>query len=126
MAWILVVDDNNDILTMFRVVLEQMGHIVGEASNGPEALRLIRREMPDLVLLDVNMPGMDGYAVLEQVRADPRVRDTRVIMITARDQPMDLVRAFELGVLFYLLKPFELGELVSRVKQALEVGQPKP
>lgn len=125
MATILVVDDDADVRSMVRVVLEQLGHAVVEASNGLKALWAAQDARPDLILLDITMPVMDGYTALERIRSDARISTTAVIAITGRAQPADLVRAFELGVLFYLSKPFEVQELTARVKQALEVPSPE-
>jgi DNA-binding response OmpR family regulator len=86
-------------------------------NNGSDALRLIRREKPQVVVLDVNMPGMDGYEVLSAVRAEKL--PSLVILVTARQQEQDILRGFQLGADDYLVKPFNLLELVARIRRLL-------
>ncbi len=113
---ILVVDDEARIVNVVRMNLELEGCRVIAATNGREALDRVRDNMPDLVLLDVMMPGMDGFEVLRRLRQFSTVP---VIMLTAKDQPDDRVRGLELGADDYIGKPFDHRELVSRIRAVL-------
>jgi two-component system, OmpR family, KDP operon response regulator KdpE len=113
---ILVVDDESRIVNVVRMNLELEGCRVIAASNGREALDRVRDNMPDLVLLDVMMPGMDGFEVLRRLRQFSAVP---VIMLTAKDESDDRVRGLELGADDYIGKPFDHRELVSRIRAVL-------
>jgi CheY-like chemotaxis protein len=104
MKTVLIVDDEPDILVLLRLALEAAGYSTVEASDGAEALEVIRARHPDVVLLDVMMPGMDGGATLEQIGADEE--RPRVIMVTAKTASRDLDRAMELGADDFVTKPF--------------------
>jgi len=113
---ILAVDDEARILKLMRLVLEEQGYAVKTASNGPEALQILGDACPALVLLDVNMPGMDGFAVCQRVRLFSQVP---VIMVTAKGGEGDRVKGFEVGADDYVTKPFSPRELVARVRAVL-------
>lgn len=113
---ILVVDDEERMVRFIRLNLEHDGFQVSEAFNGKEALQKIRDVTPDLILLDVMMPDIDGFEVLETVR---EVSQVPVIMLTAKGEEDDRVRGLELGADDYVTKPFSPRELVSRVKAVL-------
>lgn len=113
---ILVVDDEERMVRFIRLNLEHDGFQVTEAFNGKEAIRKIRDVTPDLILLDVMMPDLDGFEVLETVR---EVSNVPVIMLTAKGEEDDRVRGLELGADDYVTKPFSPRELVSRVKAVL-------
>jgi CheY-like chemotaxis protein len=118
-ASILVVDDeepNRDILSR-RLIKE--GYSVTTADNGKEALDMLRLERYDLVLLDIMMPGVDGYEVLKRIRAEPVLHDTPVIMVTALSDEASIKRCLALGATDYIGKPFELTFLKSRIRQAV-------
>jgi DNA-binding response OmpR family regulator len=114
---VLVVDDDPIILTLLRTTLQNYGMQCETVDNGADALRLIRQEKQQVVVLDVNMPGLDGYGVLSAVRAEKL--PTQVILVTARQQEEDILRGFQLGADDYLVKPFNLLELVARVNRLL-------
>jgi DNA-binding response OmpR family regulator len=117
MKTVLIVDDEPDILLLLRLALEVAGYSTVEASDGEEALEVIRSEHPDVVLLDVMMPGMDGWATLEhlgEIGEHPRV-----IMVTARTASRDRDRAIAMGADDFVTKPFEPAELVERMRQLL-------
>jgi phosphoserine phosphatase RsbU/P len=118
---LLVVDDNEDNRYMLTRRLEREGYTnLTTASDGREALDLLRRHRFDLVLLDIMMPEMDGYQVLEHLKADPRLRDLPVIMISAVDEIESVIRCIELGAEDYLPKPFNATILRARVGASLE------
>lgn len=113
---ILVVDDEERIVRFIRLNLEHDGFRVSEAYNGTQAINKIRSQLPDLVLLDVMMPDMDGFEVLRIVR---EVSSVPVIMLTAKGEEDDRVRGLELGADDYITKPFSPRELASRVRAVL-------
>src|SRR5262249_14804883 len=116
---ILVVDDDPGIRMICREVLEGTGYVVREAVDGRNALAEAKRFRPDLMLLDVMMPEMDGYQTAKRFRADRDGAMTPVIFVSARSQTSDKVRAFKLGAEDYLVKPFDSMELLARVEKAL-------
>lgn len=122
-AHLLVVDDNEmnrDVLTRR---LSRLGHQISLAEDGNEALHKIRAVSYDLVLLDIMMPKLSGYEVLEQVKADPATRDTPIIVISAIDELESVVRCIEMGAEDYLFKPFNPVLLKARVTATLEKRQ---
>jgi DNA-binding response OmpR family regulator len=123
---VLVIDDEAPIRLLCRVNLEAEGMDVLEAPDGPIGLELARREVPDAVLLDVMMPGLDGWAVAEQLLADERTREIPIIFLTARADLRDRARGMDVGGLEYITKPFnpiELASLVRDVVSAIERGE---
>jgi adenylate cyclase len=118
-ASILVVDDDAVIRSMLARSLELEGHVVTSARDGREALELLRDEEFDVVLLDVLMPDMDGYEVLRQIKADPKLRRLPVIMVTALDDLASAVRCIEMGAEDYLPKPFDPVVLNARIGAGL-------
>jgi DNA-binding response OmpR family regulator len=115
-AKILVVDDEKRLVALVEAYLKQEGYGVLTASNGQEALHLARQEKPDLILLDIMMPEMDGF---EFIQAHRRERDTPIILLTARVEEEDHVIGLELGADDYVTKPFRPRELVARVRAVL-------
>ena len=113
---ILIVDDEERMVRFIRLNLEHDGFLVREAFNGKEALQQLREEAPDLILLDVMMPGLDGFEVLQMIR---EVSKIPVLMLTAKGEEDDRVRGLELGADDYITKPFSPREMVSRVKAVL-------
>ena len=113
---ILIVDDEPRMIKFIRLNLELEGYRVSEASNGLEALNKVRTELPDLVLLDVMMPEMDGFETLEHIR---EISNVPVIMLTVKAEEEDKVRGLELGADDYVTKPFSPRELASRIKAVL-------
>ncbi len=103
---VLVVDDEPDVLLLCRVNLEFEGYEVIEAGDGEEAMRLVREEQPDAVLLDVMMPKMDGWQVLAALKSDPETADIPVVMLTAKVQDQDQIRGWSSGAADYITKPF--------------------
>ncbi len=112
----LVADDDRDLLELIGFALAQAGFLVVKAGDGPTAIRQFDAESPDLVVLDINMPGASGYQVCEAIRARSRVP---IMMLTVRSEEEDLVRALELGADDFLSKPFSPRTLLARVKALL-------
>lgn len=123
MSLIFLVDDDPDVRELVEYKLVQSGHEVLCASNGQDALRLVPGAKPELLLLDVMMPGISGFDVLEQLRANEATRLLPIIMLTARAQDSDTQRGFTLGANDYVFKPFSPRELMNRVdRQLVPVG----
>jgi len=116
---ILVVDDDRDICRSIEVVLRLEGYDVHIAHEGEDALQQAMQAQPDLVLLDMMMPGIDGYEVTKRLRHDPRTATASIIMLTARALPADKVLGLTAGCDDYIVKPFDPSELVARVQSAL-------
>lgn len=116
---ILIVDDEEHIQELIRFNLENNGYKVLGANDGIEALKLAKTELPQLILLDVMLPGMDGYDVCKEIRRDNVISNTPIIMITAKGEELDKILGLELGADDYLTKPFSVRELVARVKAVL-------
>ena len=118
-ARVLVVDDEPDIVALVAYHLAKAGYRVSTASSGTDALELARRDRPALLVLDLMLPGLSGYEVLEQLRGDESTRDIAVLMLTARREEPDRIRGLALGADDYLTKPFAPQELVLRVAAIL-------
>jgi DNA-binding response OmpR family regulator len=123
---ILIADDDRDLLSLIAFALTQAGYLVLRAPDGPTAIRTFAAEAPDLVVLDINMPGASGFQVCEAIRLQSRVP---IMMLTVRGEEEDLVRALELGADDYLNKPFSPRTLLARIKALLrraggEAGAP--
>jgi CheY-like chemotaxis protein/phosphoribosyl 1,2-cyclic phosphodiesterase len=121
---ILVVDDQPDMLTMIVRALEDEQYTVSRATSGPEALRMIDEHMPDLLVLDYKMIGMDGMAVMKALRAKTETRPLPVLMLTAMTDESSTRAAFEAGVTDYVTKPFSIPQLTARVRACLTRAQP--
>ena len=120
MARILVIDDEAPIRLLCRVNLEAAGMEIIEAEDGPSGLEAARSERPDAILLDVMMPGMDGWQVLEGLLEDERTREIPIVFLTARAELRDQARGLELGGVDYVTKPFNPLELAPLVEDLLE------
>jgi diguanylate cyclase (GGDEF)-like protein len=120
---VLVVEDDASLRTMLRMQLERAGYNVRAAENGEQALEMIAEELPDLVLLDVMMPGMNGYEVCHALKSDITTANVPVIMLTARSEQEDRIRGLSGGANDYLTKPYELEELLVRVRNILQWSQ---
>lgn len=113
---ILVVDDEFDLLSLLKYNLEKEGFETLTASNGIEALETARRERPDMIVLDIMMPGLDGIEVCRKLRQDPAQRNVPIIMLTARTEDEDHIRGLDVGADIYLGKPLSVPVLLSQVK----------
>ncbi|HOE34905.1 MAG: response regulator transcription factor [Chloroflexi bacterium] len=118
---ILVVDDTRNVQLMLQEFLLNQNFSVSLASDGKEAMEKVREERPDLILLDVMMPGMDGFQFLSRLRTESELP---VIMITAKQQEADIIRGFELGADDYITKPFKLRELLMRIRAVMRRSVP--
>jgi len=118
-ASILVADDEPNIVLSLEFLLKQAGFRVRTVSDGEAALAAIAQEPPDLVLLDVMIPGRDGYAVCQEIRANPAWRDMRIVMLTAKGGDIQREKGLSLGADEYVTKPFSTRELVERIRGML-------
>ncbi|TAK07060.1 MAG: response regulator transcription factor [Candidatus Manganitrophaceae bacterium] len=116
---ILIVDDNPDTIHILTAILNQGGYATFEARDGIEALQKIREEMPALILLDIMMPKLDGFGVMEAMRADPGMNQIPVLIISAKVDPTSKVRSIELGAKDYIVKPINPDEILLKVKEHL-------
>lgn len=119
-ATILIVEDEKDIRELLAFSLSREGFAVVEADNGVTALNLAVMKKPDLVLLDLMLPGMDGLSVCKQLQRDPATADTPVIMLTAKGEEVDRIVGLELGAADYIVKPFSLREVALRIRAVLK------
>ena len=122
-ADIVIADDSSENLHLLVEILTKEGYQVRSASNGVQVLETIAGQRPDLILLDIMMPDMDGYEVCRRLKADERTRDVPVIFISALNEPFDKVNAFSAGGVDYITKPFQVGEVMGRVKTHLRLEE---
>jgi two-component system alkaline phosphatase synthesis response regulator PhoP len=122
MARILLAEDEKQIGDMVAFKLSNSGHQVLRARDGEEALRLATAERPDLILLDVMMPVLNGFEVLRRLKGDPALATTPVIMLTAKGRERDVLGGLSAGAVDYIVKPFSLKELTARIDSALRKG----
>lgn len=121
---IYVVEDERDILELVLHHLKKEGFGTASATDGFEALKAITRTPPDLVLLDLMLPGMDGLEICRRLKKDPQTAGVPVLMVTAKDDESDVVAGLELGADDYIVKPFRMKELMARVRAALRRRRP--
>lgn len=119
MRRVLVVDDDREVVRLIRAYLEQAGFAVLTAYDGETAIHMLRREQPDLLLLDLMLPGRDGWDITRLVRGDPALAHTPIIMLTARVDDTDKIVGLELGADDYVTKPYNPREVVARVRARL-------
>lgn len=119
MPKVLIVEDDPQIARIVQIKLKNNGFDVHLATDGGAGLEAVKAWQPDLVLLDVMMPVMDGYQVLRAIRAEPSLAELPVIMLTAKGQERDIVSGFKGGATDYIVKPFSPAEVVARVQRAL-------
>lgn len=123
---ILVIDDDVAINELIKVNLELNGYNVLQAHDGTTGFAIAKQELPDLIILDVMMPEVDGYTVAQRIRQNPTTEETPILMLTALSQLNDKVKGFNIGVDDYLVKPFEMEELQVRVKALLKRSRKIP
>lgn len=119
-ARIVVVDDENDILLLVRSALQSVGHEVFTASNGLDALELVREVAPQLIVLDIMMPGMSGLEVLDALKAEEATATIPVIMLTGLSDKAKIQTALDKGAEYYIMKPFEYNDLLGKVAIAMQ------
>ena len=117
---ILIVDDEPNLVIPLQFLMEQHGYRTLVAQSGEEALESISKERPDLVLLDIMLPGVDGFEVCEIIRLNPEWRNTRVIFLTAKGRDVDIAKGMVLGADEYITKPFSNQQIIDAVKKLLE------
>ena len=122
-ARILIVDDERRNRDLLEVMLSADGYVLGMASGGVEALEEVRRQHPDLILLDVMMPGMDGYQVAARIKGDPATRHIPIILLTALDDRNSRIHGLSAGAEEYLTKPVNRHELSLRVRNLLRLRE---
>lgn len=120
---VLIVDDNKNNSEIYKIYLESEGYTVLSAENGEQGLTLIKEILPDVILLDIMMPVMDGYQMLETLRTDSSTTDIPVLVLTVRTNTHDVVKAFQMGANDYLKKPFNVDELIARANKLLKLKQ---
>lgn len=116
---ILIADDEQNIVISVEFLLKREGFAVSVAGDGEEALAKVRAERPDLVILDVMMPKRNGFDVCQDIRNDPELKDTRVLMLTAKGRDTEMAKGLALGADNYMTKPFSTKDLVAAVKKLL-------
>ena len=117
---ILIVDDEPSIVVPIQFLMEQQGYSVIVAENGHDALDMIYQYTPDLILLDIMLPGIDGYEVCEIVRLNPKLRGIKIIFLTAKGREVEIAKGLALGADAYITKPFSNADLVAKVKTVLD------
>jgi len=124
MALVLIVDDEPNILLSLEFLMQQAGLEVATAGDAEQALALIQQQTPDLILLDISLPGMSGFDLLEQLRRSPDTRALPVVMLTAHGREMEKEKGMALGASDYITKPFSTHALMERVLALLATGSP--
>ncbi len=119
---VLVADDERNILLSLEFLLKREGFEVMVAGDGDAALEAVEKARPDLVLLDVMMPKKNGYEVCQQIRANPDLQTTKVIMLTAKSREVEVAKGMALGADGYVTKPFSTKDLIAQVKRTLGVS----
>jgi DNA-binding NarL/FixJ family response regulator len=117
---LLLIDDDPNLILLVKDYLEFRGYEVLTADNGKEALNLLSQSLPDMIICDIMMPEMDGYALIENVRQDQRTSWIPVLFLSARGQSQDRIKGLNLGADVYMVKPFEPEELVAQVESSLK------
>ena len=122
---IMVVDDNPDIITIVKTILEGRGYTVFSASSGPELLNMLPNHKSDLIILDIMMPEMDGLEVLTRLKGKTETATIPVILLTAKVQYEDVLGGYKLGADYYITKPFTSTQLVNGINLLLGEGKPQ-
>ncbi len=116
---ILAVDDETDVVLIVKTALQSEGFVVDTAHNGPDALAAVKEQKPDLVLLDVMMPGMSGFDVMRALKADDATATIPIIMLTGLSERKKIQEALVGGTNYYIVKPFEMADLINKVNDVL-------
>lgn len=118
---ILIVDDEPQIIELVKLTLGDEFDFL-EANSGFEALEKVKEKIPDLILLDVMMPGMDGYEVCQRLRANPETKDVVIAMLSAKKEDHDIIQGIDVGAIAYITKPFSSYELQEKINELLELS----
>ena len=119
---VLIADDEPNIVISLEFLMKREGHVVSIARDGPSALEAIRGTQPDLVLLDVMMPGMSGFEVCQAVRADEALAGVKILMLSAKGRDTDIAKGSAMGADAYMTKPFSTKELAEKVRELLSAA----
>ncbi len=119
---VLIADDEPNIVISLEFLMKREGHVVSIARDGPSALEAIRGTRPDLVLLDVMMPGMSGFEVCQAVRADEALAGVKILMLSAKGRDTDIAKGSAMGADAYMTKPFSTRELAEKVRELLSAA----
>jgi DNA-binding response OmpR family regulator len=117
---ILIVDDEPSIIVPLQFIMEQNGYEILVAFSGEEAMEVVARHRPDLILLDIMLPVVDGFEVCQRVRENPDWKDIRIVLVTAVGTEADMTKGLDLGADAYVTKPFANADLIAKVKELLE------
>jgi DNA-binding response OmpR family regulator len=117
---ILVVDDDPYILMSLEFLMKKNGYDVMVARNGTEALDIVGKQMPDVVLLDIMMPDVDGYEICKHIKKTAKLKHTKVVFMSAKSKEADIQKGYDLGAALYVTKPFSTRELVKQIKELLD------
>jgi CheY-like chemotaxis protein len=124
---VLVIEDDRSIQIVLELALTRMGHCqVLMAADGPQGLAMIQEHKPDVVLLDLMLPGMDGFEICERAKADETTRSIPIIFLTAQPQPAAIERAMSLGAAAYIIKPFDPMKIIDQINEVLAKVQSPP
>jgi DNA-binding response OmpR family regulator len=119
MAKVLIIEDENDIRQLIFFTLQFAGFQVVQGKNGEEAVALSKQENPDIILMDVRMPKMDGFTAARHIKADPATEQIPIVFLSAKGQDVEIEQGLNVGAEDYLLKPFDPPELIDRIKSIL-------
>lgn len=117
MKQILVVDDDPYILMSLEFLMKKEGFDVKVARNGTEALEIIERDVPELVLLDIMMPDVDGYAICRHIKSNKKLKEIKVVFLSAKSKESDIQKGYDLGASLYVTKPFSTRDLMKKVRE---------
>ena len=118
---VLVVDDDPYILMSLEFLMKKNGYDVMVARNGTEALELVEKQMPNIVLLDIMMPDVDGYEICRHIKNSDKLKHTKVVFMSAKTKESDIQKGYDLGASLYIIKPFSTRELVKQIKELMLV-----
>lgn len=116
---VLVVDDDPYILMSLEFLMKKSGYEVMIARNGTEALELVEKQMPDIVLLDIMMPDVDGYQICKHIKKSDTLKHTKVVFMSAKTKESDIQKGYDLGASLYIIKPFSTREIVKQIKELM-------
>jgi DNA-binding response OmpR family regulator len=117
---ILVVDDDPYILMSLEFLMKKNGYDVMVARNGKEALEIVEKQIPDIVLLDIMMPDVDGYEICRHIKKTAKLKHAKVVFMSAKSKEADIQKGYDLGAALYITKPFSTRELVKQIKELLD------